>query len=296
MKFLVTGVNGMLGHDVYTHIEEQGYEVLGLGKEDVASWGIHNYRKCNLLDFFAVNQLICEFQPNVVIHCAAFTDVNAAEKSFSQPTNNNVLATKWLAQACDAMNVHMIFISTDYVFEDADMSILRYPGDNKGTALNRYGDTKSKAEDEVMACMRKWTIVRTSGLFGLHGKNFIKTIARQAQKGRDLWVVNDNKCRPTYTKDLAQALLTLAVENKEGIYHITNEGEYVSWYDIAKEVIENGGWDIQLSTRSSDDDLVKRIKNSQLICNIDVPLPEWKDAVRRYMKEMEYFTDNEDRE
>lgn len=290
MKILITGVRGMLGRDLYNYVKEQGYDVLGIGKQDEVA-GVDNYRKCNLLDFYTVNQLICEYQPDVVIHCAAFTDVNAAEKSFSQPTQNNVFATKWLAQACKDQNVHLIYISTDYVFGEADMDVLRYPGDEKGTALNRYGATKSQGEDIVMETLSDWCIVRTSGLFGLHGNNFVKSIVRQAQKGRDLWVVNDNRCRPTYTKDLVAELLLLAANKSKGIFHITNTGEYASWYDIAEEILKIGNYNVALNGRSSDEDLTKRIKNSQLLCNNPNELPHWRDAIARYMRQMEYIED-----
>lgn len=296
MKVLVTGVGGQLGYDVTHELAQRGYECIGsdiLPKEKV----ILPF-PCIQLDITnqkAVEQVIFDIRPDAVIHCAAWTAVDAAEEENNKQKvySINTDGTKYIAKACKSIDCKMVYISTDYVFNGEGSE--PWNADCKDYApLNVYGDSKLQGELAVAELLRKYFIVRIAWVFGKNGNNFIKTMLNVGKKFDTLRVVNDQIGTPTYTFDLARLLVDMVETEKYGYYHATNEGGYISWYDFACEIFKLAGYDTKvLPVATAEYGLSKakrpfnsRLDKSKLTENGFEPLPDWRDALNRFLKTM----------
>lgn len=301
MKILVTGVNGQLGHDVMLELVKRGYAAVGCGssaeyhgmQDAVASMP---YVQMDITDEDAVSRVMNEVKPECVCHCAAWTAVDAAE----DPENKdkvfavNVDGTRNLARSCQALDARMMYISTDYVFNG--QGTRPWKADSQDFApLNVYGKSKLYGELAVKELLTKYFIVRIAWVFGLNGNNFVKTMLKVGKTHDTLRVVNDQIGTPTYTVDLARLLVDMLETEKYGTYHATNEGGYISWYDFAREIFRQAGYPtkvIPVTTEEYGLSKAKRPFNSHLDkSKLEEmgfkPLPDWKDAVGRYLKELE---------
>lgn len=291
MKFLVTGVKGQLGYDVVKELEKRGYEAIGVDIEEM-----------DITDEASVNQVIGEANPDVVIHCAAWTAVDAAEdeENISKVMDVNAKGTEYIANVCKKLDAKMVYISTDYVF-DGEGEKPWQPDDNRAP-LNVYGESKYRGELAVEEILSKYFIVRIAWVFGVNGKNFIKTMINLGRTHDKLTVVCDQIGTPTYTYDLARLLVDMAETDKYGRYHATNEGGYISWYDFTVEIMKQAGqYDdkynhVEVSPVGSDAYPAKakrpsnsRMDKSKLVENGFKPLPTWQDALGRYLKDSELF-------
>lgn len=301
MKIFVTGVNGQLGHDVMNELAKRGYTGIGSGIEEAYS-GIEDgspactmaYRRLDITDRHAVETVIDEVRPDAVIHCAAWTAVDPAEDDDKTETVRkvNVSGTEYIAQACKAADAKMIYLSTDYVF-DGQGTEPWTPDCKNYRPLNVYGQSKLDGELRVAGILEKYFIVRIAWVFGLNGKNFVKTMLGAAKNRSEVKVVNDQIGTPTYTRDLARLLVDMAETEKYGYYHATNEGGYISWYDFCKEIYRQAGISTRvISVTTAEYGLNKaarpfnsRLDKSKLVENGFTPLPDWKDALARYLKE-----------
>ena len=303
MKIFVTGVGGQLGHDVVNEAVKRGYEITG---SDIASFysGIDDgtavtrvpYISLDITDKDAVHQAIEDTRPDVIIHCAAWTAVDAAEDEENKDKVHQINAsgTRYIAEAAQSVNAKMIYISTDYVF-DGQGTRPWQPDDKCYAPLNVYGQSKLDGELAVSSLLDKYFIVRIAWVFGLNGKNFIKTMINVGKTHDTVRVVNDQIGTPTYTLDLARLLIDMAETDKYGYYHATNEGGYISWYDFCCEFYKQYGLNtkvIPVTTEEYGLSKAKRPFNSRLdkrklVENGFTPLPSWQDAVSRYLKEAE---------
>ena len=298
-KVFVTGVNGQLGHDVSNELSKRGYVVLAsdISKEYSGIDKNINYNKYYSLDITnkeAVDKIIEETRPDVIIHCAAWTAVDLAEEETNKPKVYaiNVEGTRNIAEACKKVDAKMLYLSTDYVFNGEGNS--PWKADDKDySPLNYYGKTKLEGEIAVSSILDKYFIVRIAWVFGLNGNNFIKTMIKVGKTHNEVRVVNDQIGTPTYTFDLARLLVDMIETDKYGYYHVTNEGSYISWYDFTKEIYKQYGLDtkvIPVSTLEYGLSKAKRPYNSRLDKsklkeNGFEPLPDYKDAISRYLKE-----------
>lgn len=290
MKILVTGVNGQLGHDVAETLAARGHACVGADMQPAA--GQADYVALDITDEQAVAQTVARVAPDAVIHCAAWTAVDAAEDPENAETVRavNALGTQYLAQACQAAGAKLLYISTDYVF-DGQGERPWQPDDTNYAPLNVYGQTKLAGEQAVAKAMERFFIVRIAWVFGLNGKNFVKTMLNVGKKHDTVRVVNDQIGTPTYTLDLARLLADMIETEKYGYYHATNEGGYISWYDFTCEIYRQAG----LSTRvlpvtTAEYGLSKaarpfnsRLDKRKLVEAGFAPLPTWQDALRRYL-------------
>lgn len=279
MKVLVTGVNGQLGYDVKNELIKRNIDVLGV---DVQEMDITNADM--------VREVIGTYQPDVVIHCAAWTAVDAAEDEVEKCTLVNAGGTKNIAQVCKELSCKMMYISTDYVF-DGNGTRPWEPDDEVTEPLNVYGLTKYQGEEAVREMVEKFFIVRIAWVFGKNGNNFIKTMLRLSEKFDRLTVVNDQFGNPTYTYDLARLLVDMVESDRYGIYHATNEGDYITWYDFACEIFKQAGVEIEVVPVSAAEYAAKakrpensRMNRLKLVEEGFEPLPHWKDALGRYLK------------
>ena len=300
MKVLVTGVNGQLGHDVMLELSKRGHEAVGSGSgssyRGADAVAALPYVQLEITDRDAVLQTIEELRPDAVIHCAAWTAVDAAEDAENREKVDKInhLGTKYIAEAAKAVDAKMIYISTDYVF-DGQGERPWQPDDKCYAPLNVYGQSKLNGELAVADTLDKFFIVRIAWVFGLNGKNFIKTMINVGKTHDSVRVVNDQIGTPTYTLDLARLLVDMVETEKYGYYHATNEGGYISWYDFCCEFYRQYG----LTTRvipvtTAEYGLSKaarpfnsRLDKSKLREAGFEPLPAWQDAVKRYLKEAE---------
>lgn len=303
MKVFVTGVAGQLGHDVMNELIRRGHTAVGsdlapayAGIADGSAVTAAPYVPLDITDGAAVQQVLTDAQPDAVIHCAAWTAVDAAEEPENQPKVRAINAggTAHIAQACRALGCKMMYISTDYVFDGQGTA----PWDPDCTdyrPLNVYGQTKLEGELAV-AALERYFIVRIAWVFGVNGKNFIKTMLKLGQTHDTLRVVSDQIGTPTYTLDLARLLVDMIETERYGRYHATNEGGYISWYDFACEIFRQAGntrvqvipvttaeYGVSKAARPFNSRLDKR----KLTDNGFVPLPDWRDALRRYLQEIE---------
>lgn len=303
MKVFVTGVAGQLGHDVMNELIRRGHTAVGsdlasayAGIADGSAVTAAPYVPLDITDGAAVRQVLTDAQPDAVIHCAAWTAVDAAEEPENQPKVRAINAggTAHIAQACRALGCKMMYISTDYVFDGQGTA----PWDPDCTdyrPLNVYGQTKLEGELAV-AALERYFIVRIAWVFGVNGKNFIKTMLKLGQTHDTLRVVCDQIGTPTYTLDLARLLVDMIETERYGRYHATNEGGYISWYDFACEIFRQAGntrvqvipvttaeYGVSKAARPFNSRLDKR----KLTDNGFVPLPDWRDALRRYLQEIE---------
>ena len=239
MKVFVTGVNGQLGHDCVNELKKRGYEAIG---SDIQPASMGNYVQLDITDKEAVERVISEVCSDAVIHCAAWTAVDAAEDEENRPKVHSINAdgTRNIAEAVKAVNAKMIYISTDYVF-DGQGERPWQPDDKCYAPLNVYGQSKLDGELAVAETLEKFFIVRIAWVFRLNGNNFIKTMINVGKKNDTVRVVNDQIGTPTYTLDLARLLVDMAETDKYGYYHATNEGGYISWYDFCCEFYKQYG-------------------------------------------------------
>lgn len=295
MKVFVTGVGGQLGHDVINELTSRGYEAIGSDVVDMVASGVP-YVALDITDAKAVEHVITEIRPNAVVHCAAWTAVDAAEDADKQEKVKaiNVDGTQNIANAAKMVDAKMVYISTDYVF-DGQGTAPWEPDCKEYAPLNVYGQTKLGGELAVSSTLEKYFIVRIAWVFGLNGGNFIKTMLKVGKNHPKVRVVNDQIGTPTYTYDLARLLVDMIESEKYGYYHATNEGGYISWYDFTKEIYRQAGMDTEvLPVTTEEYGLSKaarpfnsRLDKKKLTDNGFVPLPDWKDALQRYLQELE---------
>lgn len=297
MKVFVTGVGGQLGYDVMNELSKRNFEAIGsdiLIKENIAL--PYEYIQLDITDKEAVENVINSVQPDAVIHCAAWTAVDAAEEEQNKAKvfAINVDGTRNIAEACKKCDCKMIYISTDYVFNGQGEE--PWQADCKDyEPLNVYGESKLQGELAVAELLGKYFIVRIAWVFGKNGNNFIKTMLNVGKKYDTLRVVNDQIGTPTYTFDLARLLVDMIETDKYGYYHATNEGGYISWYDFACEIFKQAGYETKVIPVTTEEyglskaqrPFNSRLDKSKLISKNFNPLPEWKDALARYLKEIE---------
>ncbi len=302
MKVFVTGVNGQLGHDVMNELAKRGHEGIGsdiagsyAGGADGSAVTSMPYFQLDITDGDAVSRLVREVHPDAIVHCAAWTAVDMAEDDDKVALVRAVNAggTQHMAEAAKAVDAKMVYLSTDYVF-DGQGSEPWQPDDKNYAPLNVYGQTKLEGEWAVADTLDKYFIVRIAWVFGLNGKNFIKTMLRVGKTHDTVRVVNDQIGTPTYTKDLAVLLVDMIGTEKYGYYHATNEGGYVSWYDFTVEIYRQAGMtSTVVPVSTAEYGLSKavrpfnsRLDKSKLVRNGFAPLPSWQDALHRYLQEI----------
>ena len=303
MKIFVTGVAGQLGHDVMNELKKRGYDGVG---SDVASayTGIQDgsavtempYISLDITDKAAVEKVLKEVQPDVVIHCAAWTAVDMAEDDdkVEKVRAVNATGTENIALVCKELNCKMVYISTDYVF-DGQGETPWDPDCKEYKPMNVYGQTKLEGELAVSRNLDKYFIVRIAWVFGVNGKNFIKTMLNVGKTHDTVRVVNDQIGTPTYTYDLARLLIDMIETDKYGYYHATNEGGYISWYDFTCEIYRQAGYSTKVVPVTTEEygmskavrPFNSRLDKSKLVKNGFTPLPTWQDALSRYLKEIQ---------
>ena len=268
-KILVTGANGMLGSDLCPSLEKEGYEVI---KTDIDSLDITNFENSK--------KIITKFSPNIIIHCAAYTNVDKAQEDIDTARKINFEGTQNLAKICANLSIKIIYISTDYVFDGNKNS--PYKTDDKTKPINNYGLTKLEGENAVKKYCKNYIIARTSWLYGIHGKNFVETMLSLSDK-ENLKVVNDQTGCPTWTQDLSVALIKLIKKNKNGIFHTCSSGQ-TTWYNFAKEIFKLSDLEVNLSPCTTDDfkSPAKRPKYS-VMDNDDI-ISDWKIGLNRYLQ------------
>lgn len=279
MKVLVTGVTGQLGHDVAQELERRNIDVYKADSKEMP-----------LTDKEKMRSVMERVRPDAVIHCAAYTAVDLAESEQEKCLAINFTGTQELAKLCKMLDAKMIYISTDYVFPGTGTNF--YEVDDEKAPLNIYGRSKLLGEQAVTAVLDKYFIVRISWVFGINGKNFVKTMLRLAKDHKELTVVDDQVGSPTYTRDLAELLSDMVVTDKYGVYHATNEG-ICSWAEFAAEIFRQAGTDVKVTPvpSSAYKTAAARPKNSRLSKNsLDAAgfkrLPTWQDAIGRYLIEL----------
>lgn len=303
MKVFVTGVGGQLGHDVVNNLASRNHEAVGSdiqtnysGVDDGSAVVSAPYVQMDITDGATVSKTIEELNPDVIIHCAAWTNVDGAEAPENQAKVHqiNAVGTENIAKAAKAIDAKMVYISTDYVF-DGQGERPWEPDDKCYAPLNVYGQSKLDGELAVSSILEKYFIVRIAWVFGLNGKNFIKTMINVGKTHDTVRVVNDQIGTPTYTLDLARLLVDMIETEKYGYYHATNEGGYISWYDFCCEFYKQYGLTtkvIPVTTAEYGLSVAARPFNSRLEKKKLVeagfdPLPTWQNAVSRYLKEAE---------
>lgn len=281
MKVFVTGVKGQLGYDVMNELEKQGLEGIGVDIDEM-----------DITDADQVNKVIKDAAPDAVIHCAAYTAVDAAEDNEEICRKVNAQGTENIAKVCEELDIKMMYISTDYVFNGQGER--PWEPDDEREPLNVYGQTKYEGELAIEEHVKKFFTVRIAWVFGVNGKNFIKTMLNLGKTHDHLTVVNDQTGSPTYTYDLARLLVDMIQTDKYGRYHATNEG-LCTWYEFACEIFKQAGMDVSVAPVSSDEYPAKakrpsnsRMDKSKLTANGFQPLPTWQDALSRYLKEIDY--------
>ena len=293
MKVLVTGVKGQLGFDVVNELKKRGHTPIGVDVDDM-----------DITDAVAVEKVITDAAPDAVIHCAAYTAVDKAEDNEEICRKVNAYGRENIAKVCKKLDCKMMYISTDYIF-DGEGTRPWEPDDAVTKPLNVYGQTKLDGELAVANTLEKYFIVRIAWVFGVNGKNFIKTMLNVGKTHDRLTVVSDQIGTPTYTLDLSRLLVDMIETDKYGYYHATNEGGYISWYDFTKEIFKQA---VELGhTEYSEDRLTvapvttaeygvskaarpfnSRLDKSKLVENGFKPLPTWQDALHRYLQEINF--------
>ena len=303
MKIFVTGVCGQLGHDVVNELSARNVVCIGSdiqpvysGVADGTAVTAARYIQMDITDEESVKRILREEAPDAVIHCAAWTAVDAAEDEENQPKvfAINVLGTRYIAEACAALNCPMMYISTDYVFNGQGTDPWK-PDCKDYAPLSVYGKTKLEGELAVSSLLKKYFIVRIAWVFGKNGKNFIKTMLNVGKKYDTVRVVNDQIGTPTYTLDLARLLADMIVTDKYGYYHATNEGGYISWYDFTREIFRQAGYTTNVIPVTTEEYGISkaarpfnsRLDKSKLTEEGFQPLPDWRDALSRYLEEIQ---------
>ena len=284
MKILVTGIDGQLGHDVMTELARRGHESIGVDIEQL-----------DITDVVACERVIGAASPDAVIHCAAWTDVDGAEdeKNIPRVYAVNAEGTRNIARVCQRLDCKLIYISTDYVFSGQGEKPWTADSVDSGSQ-NVYGQTKLEGEKAVCELLDKYFIVRIAWAFGANGKNFVKAMLDAGKKNDTVRVVCDQIGTPTYTVDLSRLLVDMVETEKYGVYHATNEGGYISWYDFACEIFRQAGYETKVvPVTTAEYGLSKsvrptnsRLDKSKLMENGFAPLPDWRDALTRYLKEI----------
>ncbi len=277
MKVFVTGVKGQLGFDVVNELKKRGHEAIGVDIDEM-----------DITDEVSVNRVIRAAAPDAVIHCAAYTAVDAAEENEELCRNVNAKGTEYIAKVCRELDIRMMYISTDYVFDG--QGTRPWEPDDEREPLNVYGQTKYEGELAVEENLAKYFIVRIAWVFGVNGKNFIKTMLNLGKTHDKLTVVADQIGSPTYTYDLARLLVDMIETEKYGRYHATNEG-LCSWYEFACEIFNQAGMNVKVEPVGSDQYPVKakrpmnsRMSKDKLDENGFSRLPSWQDALKRYLR------------
>ena len=314
VKVLVTGVAGQLGHDVMNELIQRKYDAMGSDIKEKYS-GIHDntpveyapYVQLDITDKDSVTSVIKEYCPDIVIHCAAWTAVDLAEEKREVAYLVNAAGTRNIAESCRALKIKMMYISTDYVF-DGNGDTPWQPDCKAFAPLNVYGETKLEGEKAVASLLEHYFIVRIAWVFGKSGNNFIKTMLKIGKTHDELRVVNDQVGTPTYTYDLARLLVDMIETEKYGYYHVTNEGGFISWYEFAKEIFRQAA---EMGHPEYDEKNLKvvpvttaeygiskakrpfnsRLDKSKLVREGFEPLPGWKDALHRYLQEIDFGGD-----
>ena len=283
MKVLVTGVKGQLGHDVVTELERRGHEAVGVDIEEM-----------DITDKASVDKVVTSVIPDAVVHCAAWTAVDAAEDAAEKVEAVNATGTRYIAEVCKKIDCKMVYISTDYVFNGEGTE--PWEPDCKDYApLNVYGKSKLDGEIAVSSVLNKYFIIRIAWVFGLNGKNFVKTMIRAGRTHDEVRVVCDQIGTPTYTPDVAKLIVDMLGTDRYGYYHATNEGGFVSWYDFTKEIYRQAGLKTKvIPVTTAEYGLSKakrpynsRLDKSKLTENGFDLLPPWQDALERFLKEAE---------
>lgn len=304
MKVLVTGVAGQLGYDVMNELARRGHE--GMGSDIVPLLSDMPYVQMDITDAESVEKIITEYQPEAVIHCAAWTAVDAAEDEENKEKVHaiNVTGTKNIANVCKILDCKMTYISTDYVFDGEGIAPWE-PDCKEYAPLCEYGRTKLEGELAVSGMLDKYFIVRIAWVFGVNGNNFIKTMLNVGKKFDTLRVVNDQIGTPTYTYDLARLLVDMIETEKYGYYHATNEGGYISWHEFACEIFKvaaelghkeyardgfvvNPVTTAEYGVSKAKRPFNSRLDKTKLVENGFKLLPTWQDALSRYLKEIEF--------
>lgn len=302
MKVLVTGVAGQLGHDVMNELAKRGYDGIGTDIADSYSGVQDNtavvgmpYVRLDITNAESVEKAIKEIKPDVVVHCAAWTAVNAAEDEENRDKvfAVNVEGTKNIARICKEIDAKMVYTSTDYVFDGQGTEPWK-PDCKEYAPLNIYGQSKLDGELAVSEILDKYFIVRIAWVFGTNGNNFIKTMLKVGKKFDTIRVVNDQIGTPTYTYDLARLLVDMIETDKYGYYHATNEGGYISWYDFACEIFRQAGYSTNVNPVTTEEYGISkatrpfnsRLDKTKLVENGFTPLPDWQDALKRYLDEI----------
>lgn len=302
MKVFVTGVGGQLGHDVMNELHRRGYE--GIGSDIAPRYsGISDgspvtempYIPMDITDPERVKRVLEAEKPDAVVHCAAWTAVDLAEEADKRPLVHaiNAEGTRNIAKVCKTLDCKLLYLSTDYVFDGSGQAPWQ-PDCGDFAPLNYYGQTKLDGELAVRETLEKFFIVRIAWVFGLNGKNFVKTMLNLGKKYDTVRVVNDQIGTPTYTLDLARLLVDMVETGKYGIYHATNEGGYISWYDFACEIFRQAGYSTRVIPVSTQEyglskaarPFNSRLDKSKLSAMGFQPLPDWKDALRRYLADV----------
>ena len=301
MKILVTGVGGQLGHDVMNELFSRGIE--GTGSDIAPSYaGIADgtpvtrmpYVQLDITDAEAVEETLDRAAPDAVIHCAAWTAVDAAEEKEDLCRAVNAGGTRHIAEWCGRRDVPMMYFSTDYVFDGQGER--PWQPDDPYDPLGVYGKTKAEGEQAVRELVPRFFILRIAWVFGINGKNFIRTMLRLSETHDTLRVVNDQIGTPTYTLDLARLVADMIVTDRYGIYHVTNEGPYISWYDFARAIFEKAGTGsvtvLPVTTEEYGAAAVRpknsRMDRSKIAAEGFEPLPSWEDALTRYLEALRH--------
>ena len=292
-KIFITGANGQLGRDLVHELTGRGVKCIASDiQEKYAGDELCEYIPLDITNPEAVSAALTSTKPERVIHCAAWTAVDSAEDDSNREKVHsvNVIGTENIAQACAEIGAIMTYISTDYIFDGTGTRPWQ-PDDTNYSPLNYYGRTKLDGELAVKKYLQKFFIVRIAWVFGKNGNNFVRTMLKLAQTHDTLRVVNDQIGTPTYTPDLARLLADINETEKFGIYHATNEGGYISWYDFACEIFSQAGVNVKvIPVTTAEYGLSKakrpynsRLDKSKLITAGFTPLPDWRDALRRYL-------------
>lgn len=278
MRVLVTGVKGQLGHDVMEELAKRGYEGIGVDVEEM-----------DITDPEKVEQVITESNVDAVVHCAAWTAVDAAEEKEELCRKINAGGTENIAKVCEKLDIKMMYFSTDYVFNGNGTR--PWEPDDPYDPLDVYGKTKAEGEEAVIAHVKKYFILRIAWVFGINGHNFVKTMLNLAKTHDKLTVINDQIGTPTYTYDLARLVVDMILTDKYGKYHVTNEGGYISWYDFTRAIFEEAGiTNVTVTPVTSEEygaaakrPYNSRMDRSKLVKEGFTPLPDWRDALKRYV-------------
>lgn len=292
MKVLVTGTSGQLGFDVMEELARRGYDGVGADRSETDADFEHVVLDITNKD--RVFEVIRDLKPDVIVHCAAWTNVDAAEEAenLEKVRAVNVDGTRNLAEAAKEVNAKFVYISTDYVFDGTGEKPWQ-PDDKNYAPINVYGQSKLDGELEVAKILKKYFIVRIAWVFGKNGKNFVRTMIEVGKKHDKVRVVNDQIGTPTYCPDLARLLVDMIETDKYGYYHATNEGGYISWADFTEEIYHQMNMNVEVERVTTEEyglskakrPFNSRLDKSKLVENGFEPLPSWQDALARFLKE-----------